>query len=72
MKSLGNKWKNFKCYLKKKYLDAVIASEDVLNISDPRVDSTQWKELLIFWRFEKKLSNKHTKLCNMIIYFKII
>ncbi|MQM04550.1 hypothetical protein Taro_037350 [Colocasia esculenta] len=53
MKSLGNKWKNFKCSLKKKYVDAINGGDDVLNISDPRVDPTQWKDLVNFWRTEK-------------------
>ncbi|MQM04331.1 hypothetical protein Taro_037127 [Colocasia esculenta] len=40
-------------HLKKKYVDAINVGDDVLNISDPRVDPAQWKDLVNFWRTEK-------------------
>lgn len=53
IKSLANKWRGWKCTLKKMYFDPAKSVEEHLSKVPERVDEEQWKQLIIYWSSEE-------------------
>ncbi|KAE8780598.1 hypothetical protein D1007_46232 [Hordeum vulgare] len=53
LRSIRNKWKIWKCHLKRKHYDPHITEEERLADRVPRVLKEQWQVLVAYWNTEK-------------------
>ncbi|KAL6289212.1 hypothetical protein ACE6H2_006722 [Prunus campanulata] len=49
LKVVGNKWRDWKCRLKKEWYDKYETNEECLAITPPQVHTDQWKILVKYW-----------------------
>ncbi|XP_020184575.1 uncharacterized protein [Aegilops tauschii subsp. strangulata] len=53
LRSIRNKWRVWKSYLKRKHYDSHTTEEERLADRDPRVTKEQWRVLVAYWNTEK-------------------
>jgi len=53
LRDAAKKWKGFKSYLKKKYLDAKLTEQEIRKIYGERLNDDDWKKLKEYWASEE-------------------
>ena len=60
--SIGDKWRNFKARLKRKYYYPYVNNREILKKTPPRVVKAQWEHLIKHWSSEGKARSEKNKI----------